>query len=139
MERATKRPLRLFLADIVDAAGLEAAQHMTTDRAGFPFLAGGACLSARDLARYFSLFVRLIDGTKDQRIGSRVFVKQSLASGVTLPPPYRDIRYRNHLLVSGDSVGHSGWGGQYAMANLRTGVVGVFFSVLEDERGGFAC
>jgi len=142
VERATRISARMFLADIVDAAGLEDALYITTDRVGFPFLAGGACMSARDLARYFSLFVRLIHGPGDQCIGSKAFVERSLASGVVLPPPYRNIRYRNHLLVSGDWVGHSGWGGQFAMANLRTGVVGVFFSVLEDEHAvdrGYTC
>src|SRR6202044_1795402 len=57
-ERASGRALRLVVADIVDAAGFEGALHMATDREGTPWLAGGACLTARDLARYLSLFVR---------------------------------------------------------------------------------
>ncbi len=54
-ERVSGRPLRAFLADIADAAGLEGALHVTTDREGVPSLHGGASLTARDLARYFTL------------------------------------------------------------------------------------
>lgn len=48
VERASGRPLRFFLAGIVDAAGLEGAFHITTDREGFPSVDGGAYLTARD-------------------------------------------------------------------------------------------
>lgn len=133
-ERASGRPLRMFLADIVDAAGLEGALHMTTDRAGVPSLHGGACLTARDLARYMSLFVRKGRGISGETVSSEGFLEQTLASGVPMLPPNEHLRYSNHVVVHGRSVMHGGWGGQYAVANLDTGTVGVFFSVIEDER-----
>jgi CubicO group peptidase (beta-lactamase class C family) len=132
-ERASGRPLRAFLADIVDASGIEGVFHITTDREGFPNVEGGVCVTARDLARYLSIFVRGGRGVNGERAGSQAFLEQALASGVPMPPPFEGIRYSNHLMVRGRSVGHGGWGGQYAMANLDTGVVGVFFSVLENE------
>lgn len=136
VERASGRPLRSFLADIVDAAALEGALHMTTDREGFPTLDGGACLTARDLARYFSLFVRRGIGVSGERVGSADFISQTLSSGVPMRgSTYEGMRYSNHMMVSasGRSLGHGGWGGQYAIANLDTGTIGVFFSVKEDQ------
>jgi CubicO group peptidase (beta-lactamase class C family) len=135
VERSSGRPLRAFLADIVDAAGIEDVFHITTDRAGVPTLEGGACLTARDLARYFSIFVRRGHGVGDEKVGSSAFVERTLSSGVQMPEPYDWIRYSNQLMVSGRSVGHGGWGGQYVAANLDTGTIGVFFSVLEDQHG----
>jgi CubicO group peptidase (beta-lactamase class C family) len=132
-ERASGRPLSAFLADIVDAAGIEGVFHMTTDRNGVPNLEGGVCVTARDLARYMSIFVRRGCGVSGERVGWDAFIESSLASGVPMPFPYEGIRYSNHLMVSGRSAGHGGWGGQYAMANVDTGTIGVFFSVLENE------
>jgi len=132
-ERTSGRPLRSFLADIVDAAGLEGALHITTDREGFPTLDGGACLTARDLARYFALFVRRGRGVAGEFVGSESFIDQTLLSGARMPPPYEWIRYSNHTMISGPSLGHGGWGGQYAIANLETGLIGVYFSVVEDQ------
>jgi hypothetical protein len=132
-ERASKRPLRAFLADIVDAAGLEGALHITTDREGVPTMEGGACMTARDLARYFSLFVRNGEGVNGKRVGSVSFTSLSLAAGIPMPAPFNGIRYSNHLMVRGPCLGHGGWGGQYALVNLDTGIVAVFLSVLENE------
>lgn len=132
-ERASSRPLRSFLADIVDAAGLEGAFHITTDREGFPTLDGGACLTARDLARYFSIFVRRGRGVGGESVGSAAFIEQTLLSGVPMTLPYEGIRYSNHTMISGHALGHGGWGGQYAVANLDTGTIGVFFSVIENH------
>jgi CubicO group peptidase (beta-lactamase class C family) len=141
-ECASGRPLRSFLADIVDAAGLEGALYITTDRAGVPTVEGGACLTARDLARYFSIFTRLGLGIRGERIGSAAFIEKSLSSGVPMPTPHEGIRYSNHLMVSGRSVGHGGWGGQYVMTNLDTQITGVYLSVVENEhannQGGYS-
>ena len=41
-------------------------------------------------------------------------------------------RYSNHTVTDGQCLGHGGYGGQYMLANSDTGVVVVFFSVLED-------
>ena len=132
-EQASGRPLRAFLADIVDAAGLEGAFHITTDREGFPTLDGGGCMTARDLARYLSIFVRNGCGVGGERVGSATFIERTLASGVPMSFPYEGFRYSNHLMVSGRGLAHAGWGGQYAMANLDTGIIGVFLSVIEDQ------
>jgi|SRR6185437_1756155 len=132
-ERASGRPLRAFLADIVDAAGLEGVFHITTDREGVPSVDGGACLTARDLARYLSLFVRRGRGISGQVVGSSSFIEQTLSGGIAMSGPYDDMRYSNQTMVRRGCIGHSGWGGQYAVANLETGVLAVFFSVLETE------
>jgi len=133
VERASGRPLRSFLADIADAAGVEKALHVTTDREGIPWLAGGACLTARDLARLVSLFVRRGRGISGERVGSAVFIEQTPTAGVPMPEPYECLRYSNHLMVTGHHVGHSGWGGQCALADLDTGTIGVYLSVVEDQ------
>lgn len=132
-ERASGRPLRAFLADIVDAAGLEGVFHITSDREGVPTIEGGASLTARDLARYLALFVRGGRGISGENVGCAAFIKQTLTSGIPLSPPYDALRYSNHTMVSGRSLGHGGWGGQYATANLDTGTIGLFFSVIENE------
>jgi CubicO group peptidase (beta-lactamase class C family) len=132
-ERASGRPLRSFLADIVDASGIEGVFHMTTDREGVPNLEGGVCMTARDLARYMAIFARRGRGIFGEPVGSEAFIDQDGHAGVPMDYPYRDIRYSNHLMVRGPVVGHGGWGGQYAMVNLDTGKIGVLFSVLENE------
>jgi CubicO group peptidase (beta-lactamase class C family) len=132
-ERASGRSLRSYLAEIVDAAGIEDVFYMTTDRDGFPNLEGGVCITARDLARYMSIFVRGGRGISGEMVGSEKFMRQSLTSGLQMPYPFEGIRYSNHLMARGETVGHGGWGGQYVMANLNTGIIGVFFSVLENE------
>jgi CubicO group peptidase (beta-lactamase class C family) len=133
VERATGRSLRSFLADIVDAAGLAGAFHITTDREGVPTLDGGACLTARDLTRYLSLFVRRGRGVGGEMVGSESFLAETLLSGVAMPFPYENLRYSNQLMVSDRSVSHAGWGGQYAIANLDTGTIGVYLGVFEDQ------
>lgn len=133
VEHASGRPLRLFLADIADAAGLEGALHITTDRKGVPTIEGGACLTARDLARYFSIYTRRGRGIDGAMVGSAQFITDALSAGVPMSAAFAGKRYSNCLMVSGRSLGHAGWGGQYAMANMDTGTIGVFFSVLENE------
>ena len=36
-------------------------------------------------------------------------------------------------MVSGDMIGHSGYGGQFFARNFKSGYVGAFFSVLETK------
>jgi CubicO group peptidase (beta-lactamase class C family) len=132
-ERVTGRGLRAFLVDIVDAAGLEGTFYITTDRQGVPAVDGGACLTARDLARYFSLFLRAGRGIGGETVGGAAFIARTLKSGVSMRAPYDGLRYSNHLMVSSRSLGHGGWGGQYVIANLDTGKIAVFFSVIENE------
>jgi CubicO group peptidase (beta-lactamase class C family) len=132
-ERASGRPLREFLSDIVNAAGLEHVFYITTDRAGFPTVEGGACMSARDLARYFALFARGGRGIRGESVGSASFIKRSLEGGVPMTAPYEGVRYSNHLMLKNSFLGHGGWGGQYALVNTDNGTSAVFFSVLENE------
>jgi CubicO group peptidase (beta-lactamase class C family) len=134
-ERVSGAPLRSFLADIADASGFEDALHMTTDREGFPTLDGGACMSARDLARYFSIFVRRGAGVNGRQVGSRRFIEQTLDLGVPIAPPRDHRKYSNHTAIYGRAIGHSGWAGQCALANLDTRLVAVLLSVTEDEHG----
>ncbi|MDX1047951.1 serine hydrolase [Sinorhizobium medicae] len=43
------------------------------------------------------------------------------------------LRYSNQTYTDGRWLGHGGYGGQYMIADLTSGVVGVFLSVLEDK------
>lgn len=131
-EVASGRSLRAFLADIADAAGLEGALHITTDREGFPTLDGGACLTARDLARYVSIFTRGGVGVSGEAVGSGAFLERTMMSGIPMQLPYEGMRYSNQAMISGRTLGHGGWGGQYALTNLDTGTVAVYLSVIED-------
>jgi CubicO group peptidase (beta-lactamase class C family) len=132
-ERVSGRPLRDMLIEIVEAAGLEDTFHIGTDRAGTPIINGGACLSARDLARYALLFVRRGRGVGGQQVGSRAFIETTRTRKGVSYAALRDWqRYSNHTVTDGQCLGHGGYGGQYMLANLDTGVVVVFFSVLEN-------
>ena len=133
VEAASGRPMRTYLADIADAAGIEGCLHMTTDREGFPTADGGVCVTARDLARYGSIFVRRGKGIDGQPIGSASLIERSLKGGVPMPTPRDWLRYSNQTNTDGRWLGHGGYGGQYMIADLTSGVVGVFFSVLEDK------
>jgi CubicO group peptidase (beta-lactamase class C family) len=132
-ERVSGRTLRDMLIDIVEAAGLEGTFHIGTDRAGTPIINGGACLTARDLARYALLFVRGGRGVGGQQVGSRTFIETTRTrKGAAYAAPRDWLRYSNHTATDGQCVGHGGYGGQYMLANPDTGVVVVFFSVLEN-------
>ncbi|WP_018099518.1 serine hydrolase domain-containing protein [Sinorhizobium meliloti] len=132
-EAVSGRPMRSYLADITDAAGIEGCLYTTTDRDGFPTMDGGVCLTARDLARYGSLLVRRGRGIDDQQIGSASFIERSLQAGIPMSPPREHLRYSNQTNTDGRWLGHGGYGGQYMIADLTSGVVGVFFSVLENS------
>jgi CubicO group peptidase (beta-lactamase class C family) len=133
-ESVSGRPLRSFVADIADSAGLEGSLHVTTDREGMPWAAGGACLTARDLARYGSIFVRRGRGIDGRAIGGEAFIEAALRQGIPMPPPPQR-RYSNQLMTDGRWVGHGGYGGQFMLADLTSGVVGVYFSVMENKDG----
>jgi CubicO group peptidase (beta-lactamase class C family) len=133
-ERASGRPMRHFLAEIVEAAGLEHALYITTDREGGPWMSGGGCLTARDLARYGSLFVRRGAGVDGRRVGSADFIERTRNEpGPRMPAPRDALHYSNQTNTNGRWLGHGGYGGQYMLADLDSGVVGVFFSVLENR------
>ena len=130
IEAASGRSLRSFLVDIVEAAGLENALHISTDRDGGPWMSGGGSLTARDLARYGLLFVRRGEGVDGRRVGSADFIEATLKQGVPMPKPRQAVRYSNQTNTNGRWIGHGGYGGQYMLADLKSGVVGVFYSVL---------
>jgi CubicO group peptidase (beta-lactamase class C family) len=129
------RPLNLWLADLADAAGVEGALHMTTDRTGFPSFSGGLCLTARDLCRYGALFARDGLGVDGRPFGSAAFLERTLAGGVPMPSPRSHLRYSNQTNTDGTWVGHGGYGGQYLVANPGTGRVACFLSVLQNREG----
>jgi len=132
-EEASGRPLRSFIADIVDAAGLEHALSITCDRDGVPSVDGGACMTARDLIRYLNIFLRRGQGVNGRMVGDSRFIEDTMQAGVPMAEPYGWIRYSNNLMVSGRTIAHGGWGGQYVVANMDTGIVAVLFSVVEDK------
>jgi CubicO group peptidase (beta-lactamase class C family) len=132
-EAASSRPLRSFLVEIVEAAGLENVLHISTDRDGTPTMNGGCSFTARDLARYGSLFVRRGAGVNRRQVGNADFIEATLRQGIPMPKPRDALKYSNQTNTNGRWLGHGGYGGQYMLADLESGVVGVFFSVLENR------
>ncbi len=129
------RNLQAWLADFADAAGIEGALIVQTDRAGMPILNGGMCLTARDLARYGALFARMGRGVDGTEFGSAAFLRATLAGGVPMPAPRSHLRYSNQTNTNGQWLGHGGYGGQYLLANPQTGRVAAYLSVLQNESG----
>lgn len=129
------RPMGQWLADLADAAGVEGALHVATDRTGFPLLNGGICLTARDLCRYGAIFARMGQGIDGQAFGSAEFITRTQAGGIAMAPPRQHLRYSNQTNTNGVWLGHGGYGGQYLVANPQTGRTACFFSVLDDENG----
>lgn len=133
VERVSERPIRDWLIDIVEAAGFEQAMYISTDRSGMPVLDGGACLTARDLARFGLLFARRGAGVRNRQVGDATFIETTRERACL---PFAEARswvyYSNQTCTNRRWLGHSGYGGQFMLANLETGIVCVFFSVLEN-------
>jgi CubicO group peptidase (beta-lactamase class C family) len=138
IEAASGRSIRSFLIEIVEAAGIENAVHISTDREGTPSMNGGCSFTARDLARYGSLFVRRGMGVNGRKVGNADFINQTLKRGVQMSKPRHALKYSNQTNTNGRWLGHGGYGGQYLLADLTSRVVGVFFSVLENKSGSDA-
>ncbi len=133
-ERVSERPLRDWLIDIAEAAGFEQALYVGTDRSGMPILDGGINLTLRDLARYGLLLSRLGAGVAGRRVGVAEFIRHSRdRASLEYPEPRRGMYYSNQLYTNRRWIGHGGWGGQFMLVNLETGIVCVFFSVLENS------
>ncbi len=133
-ERAGGRGLRELLVEIVEAAGIAGVYHIGTDCEGVPQIAGGVCMTARDLARYGLLFARLGMGVHGESVGSAKFIQETRSGrGTRLPEPSGWLRYSNHTTTDGRWLGHGGYGGQYLLADPDTRTVVAFFSVLEDR------
>ncbi|MER8725424.1 serine hydrolase [Mesorhizobium sp. M1027] len=134
IERVSGRALRDWLIEIVEAAGLEGCFHITCDRKGVPLLCGGACLAARDLARYGLLFARKGEGIDGRRVGDAAFIEETRRNPGPVYSKTRDwTRYSRHVNTDGTFLGHGGYGGQYMLANPDTGNVVVYFGVLENK------
>lgn len=138
VERATGIPLRIFLADVTDAAGLADSLTITTDRSGFPTMDGGASMTARDLARFGQLFVRRGYGVSGELVGSPDFIEATAAGGGVRFrefPSIGDLRYHNQLLTDGRFIGHAGYAGQFLLVDLSSRIVAVYLSVSEEKDG----
>lgn len=129
------RPLAAWMADLADAAGVEGALHVQTDRTGQPILNGGISLTARDLCRYGAILARMGAGVDGRPFGSAAFLRATQAGGIAMPAPRGHLRYSNQTNTNGVWFGHGGYGGQYMVANPETGRVAAFLSVLQDEDG----
>ncbi len=96
----------------------------------------GGCLIPRDFLRMGLLFSRKGLGVSDRSIGSANFIDETLKF---LGPKYMtltnnsSVYYANQTMKSKDWIGHSGYGGQFLMINLKTKIAAGFFSVIETE------
>ncbi|MER9319857.1 beta-lactamase family protein [Mesorhizobium sp. M0659] len=131
IERASGRALRDWLIEIVEAAGIEGCYHTACDCEGVPVF--GACLSARDLARYGLLFAHKGEGIDGRRVGDAAFIEETHGNpGPPMPKPRDWFRYSNQMATDGTWLRHGGYGGQYMLATPDTGIVVIYFSVLEN-------
>ncbi|MER9058453.1 serine hydrolase [Mesorhizobium sp. M0910] len=136
VERVSKRSLRDWLIEIVEGAGLEGSFHIACDREGTPLLGGGACLSARDLARYALLFARRGEGIDGRRVADAAFIDETRHKpGPLWPKPREGLYYSRHTTTDGTFVGHAGHGGQFLVANPDTGTAVVYMAVHENKDG----
>jgi CubicO group peptidase (beta-lactamase class C family) len=138
IEKVSKRPLRNWLVQAVEAAGLEDALYMGTDRFGMPWISGGGCLISRDFLRLGLLFSRNGHGVGTRKVGSSSFIEQTFKNKGT---KYLELSknkflyYSNSTMRSGNWIGHSGLAGQFLAVNLKTKVVACLFSVIDTVSG----
>lgn len=124
------------LQGIADAAGYEGGFHISLSPDLLPALSGGACLSARDLARLGLLLARRGGAVSGADVGDRRFLERSLQRPAPILGATRGwVRYSNQLMTDGKWVGHAGYGGQFLMVDMETGRVAAFLSVLENDSG----
>ena len=138
IEKVSGKKLNEWILDAVEAAGLEDALYIGTDRFGMPWISGGACLISRDFLRYGLLFSRKGLGVGNRKVGSEKFFDTTLKNKGT---KYMELsqnkylHYSNSLMKCGDWIGHSGLGGQFLAINLKNGIVASYFSVIETDSG----
>ncbi|MDI9408985.1 MAG: serine hydrolase [Candidatus Pacebacteria bacterium] len=138
IERVSGKSLNHHLADIIDAAGIESRFAMSCDRDGYPLMDGGGCFTARDLARYGSIFTRGGLGVNGHQIGSKWWMEKTLKGGIPWSKEDGDeYRYSNQTETDGRAIAHAGYCGQYLYADLTSGTVVAHFSVC-DQTDGFA-
>ncbi len=132
-EEVSGRPLRDWIIAIVEATGIEGNWFMHTDREGFPITDGGVNLSCRDLARFGQLFCRYGEGVNGKSVGNEGFMRDTITNpGPPRLPPEDFVYYSNQTMTNKSWIGHGGYGGQFLLANPKTGVSVAFFSVLEN-------
>ena len=138
IEKVSKKKLKDWVLDVVEAAGFEDALYMGTDRFGMPWISGGACLISRDFLRYGLLFSRKGFGVGNRKVGSSEFFNQTLKNKGT---KYMELSknkflyYSNSTMKLNDWIGHSGLGGQFLAINLKTGITASYFSVIDTPSG----
>jgi hypothetical protein len=77
-------------------------------------------------------------GVENRNIGSSSFFDQTLNNKGTKYLEFtkdKFVHYSNSVMKSGNWIGHSGLGGQFLAANLKTGIVASFFSVIDTPSG----
>ena len=138
VEKVSGKPLRNWLLEVVEAAGFEDALYMGTDRFGMPWISGGGCLISRDFLRFGLLFSRKGNGVGNRKVGSPMFIDQTLENnGTKYMKLSKDkfVHYSNSTMRHGDWIGHSGLAGQFLAINLKTKVVASYFSVIDTSSG----
>ena len=138
IEKVSKKKLKDWVLDAVEAAGFEDALYIGTDRFGMPWISGGGCLISRDFLRFALLFSRKGFGVENRNVGSSSFFDQTLNNKGTKYLEFtkdKFVYYSNSVMKSGNWIGHSGLGGQFLAANLKTGIVASFFSVIDTPSG----
>ena len=136
IEKVSGRTLRDWVLSAVEAAGFEEGLYIASDRYGMPWMSGGGCLITRDFLRMGLLFARKGMGVENRKVGSSSFLDKTIFN---VGPKYMNLSkdkylyYSNSTMVSGNMIGHSGYGGQFLATNFKTGNVAAFFSVLETK------
>ena len=136
IEKVSGRTLRDWVLSAVEAAGFEDGLYIASDRYGMPWMSGGGCLITRDFLRMGLLFARKGMGVENRKVGSSSFLNKTIDN---VGPKYMNLSkdkylyYSNSTMVSGNMIGHSGYGGQFLATNFKTGNVAAFFSVLETK------
>ena len=136
IEKISGRTLRDWVLSVVEAAGFEDGLYIASDRYGMPWMSGGGCLITRDFLRMGLLFARKGMGVGNRKVGSSSFLNKTINN---VGPKYMNLSkdkylyYSNSTMVSGNMIGHSGYGGQFLATNFKTGNVAAFFSVLETK------
>ncbi len=136
IEKVSSRTLRDWVLSAVEAAGFEDGLYIASDRYGMPWMSGGGCLITRDFLRMGLLFARKGTGVGNRKVGSSSFLNKTINN---VGPKYMNLSkdkylyYSNSTMVSGNMIGHSGYGGQFLATNFITGNVAAFFSVLETK------
>ena len=75
-------------------------------------------------------------GLEIEKLDHLLFLDKTIKN---LGPKYMELSknkylyYSNSTMVSGNMIGHSGYGGQFLATNFKTGKVAAFFSVLETK------